>query len=505
MEKTNLKVNLTYPYSAAFEYITKLNRINLDKEMEYDISHDRGFIIRAPQSVKKDLKDLDSIYSSRFGATMQDINPYQTIYRCECGQTYSRIEHDTICPKCGTRVKYVGEDFTYYGWLVMDDYYCIHSGLYKSIESLIGEKALTNILITGEAMNEDGKPMERIPTKDEPYKGVGMIGFKEYFDEIIEYYRKKSGKEDTYFDIMRNRDIVFTHSIPVFTTLLRPYNIDGEDFTFEGTNAIYNMMAKLVSIINKSNLKLYRHKKSKDQLLYDLQMKWNELYNEIVSILAGKKGVVRSLFGGRYNFCSRDVIVGNNDLRVDQIILPYKCLIEWLQMPIINILESSNKKGYHYAYDIWYNASIDPEVNNLVYKIILDIIHDYNTNRPYGFSTLLNRNPTISFGGILEMKVVNITPTYTMQIPLQILDPLAADFDGDVLNVLWNINEDFTRLANQIFNPRNSLFISHNDGNFDPGFMHNKDTIINLNTLMRLGRSAYSPENVRAIQQIVGA
>ena len=92
------------------------------------------------------------------------------------------------------------------------------------------------------------------------------------------------------------------------------------------------------------------------------------------------------------------------------------------------------------------------------------------------------------------MMLVGITDTYTLQVPLQILDPLAADFDGDVLNVMWIINDDFSRLANEIYNPRNSLFIDRNDGNFNSSFIHNKDTIINYNSLMRLGRAAYTPE-----------
>lgn len=499
----DLKMNLTYPYSEEYEYLTRLTRLDLDAERESDLANNKGFIITNPQSVKKDLKNPDSIYSSRFGATMNDVNPFQDRYKCECGQKFSRIEHDTICPKCGTKVKFVGDDFSYFGWIKLNHHYVIAPNMYKSIEFLIGEKTLNNIIITNESMDENGNPIPRTPMKDEPYYGLGMTDFKDNFKEIIEYYRRKTGKEDTYKDIKNHESVAFTHSIPVFTTLLRPFNIDGDQFTFEGTNALFNMMSRLASQINREENKLYRHKKSKDQLLYDLQMKWNELYTEIVNILSGKKGTIRTLFGGRYNFTSRDVIIGNNDLRANQIILPYKCLIELMQMPIINILQKTYNKGYHYAYEIWYNASIDPNPNKLIWQIIVDIINDYNANREFGFLTLLNRNPTINFGSILAMQLVGITDTYTLQVPLQILDPLAADFDGDVLNVAWIINTAFAELANEIYNPRNSLFIDRNDGNFNISFIHNKDTIINYNTLMRLGRSAYSPENIKLINKVM--
>ena len=42
--------------------------------------------------------------------------------------------------------------------------------------------------------------------------------------------------------------------------------------------------------------------------------KWYEVFKnnkELVEILSGKKGTVRALFGGRYNFTARDVIVPN--------------------------------------------------------------------------------------------------------------------------------------------------------------------------------------------------
>ena len=130
--------------------------------------------------------------------------------------------------------------------------------------------------------------------------GIGMLDFYQRFDEIIEYYRvKKPNKSDYYENIMLDRDKVFTQSIPVFTIHLRPYRIDGGSFHFEGTNAIYNLMTKLASEINKDDTKMTSKRKPKNQLLYELQVKFKELYDELTKILSGKKGTVRQLFGGR--------------------------------------------------------------------------------------------------------------------------------------------------------------------------------------------------------------
>ena len=117
------------------------------------------------------------------------------------------------------------------------------------------------------------------------------MGFFEQFEEIMEYYRlKRPGKRDYYDDIMRNREKIFIQSIPVFTIHLRPFRLDGGTLSFEGTNAIYNMMANLAARINDDRTAMNRKRKPKNNLLFDLQMKYKELYDEINKIISGKKG-----------------------------------------------------------------------------------------------------------------------------------------------------------------------------------------------------------------------
>ena len=89
---------------------------------------------------------------------------------------------------------------------------------------------------------------------------------------------------------MRNRDNIFIQSIPVYTTALRPYHLDGGVLHFEGTNAIYNMIASYASKINDDKISISQKKKPKDQLLFKLQKKYKELYDELLKIISGKKG-----------------------------------------------------------------------------------------------------------------------------------------------------------------------------------------------------------------------
>ena len=180
-------------------------------------------------------------------------------------------------------------------------------------------------------------------------------------------------------------------------------------------------MAKLAQVINRDNAKSFTKTKIKKILLYELQMEYMNLYEEIEAILANKKGVIRNLLGGRYNFTSRSVIVSEPTLRIDQIRLSYHVLVKVLQQTIINIIKKTYNVNLSVAYDIWYKARL--EVNPRV----VDIINNLIKAHPEGIPFIINRNPSINYGSILQMYCVGISFDYTMAIPLQILPLLGAD------------------------------------------------------------------------------
>lgn len=296
MSFSNVPIKYSYPKSPDYEYDVHLERINLDEEREHDLMTDNGFVISEPQSLKKDLKSSDSIFSERFGQTLSDVNPFADKYKCACGNLNSRIYDKIKCPICGTEVKYVDDNFKLFGWMILKNHYIIHPNLFNSLSYFIGSERLDNMISRSEEIDEDGHIIENVIdlSKDEPFAGIGMIDFKEHIDEILDFYLAKyPNKKEYYDDIKLNRDKLFTQSIPVYTTHLRPFKIDGENFNFEGTNAIYNMMARLVFKLNKDDLQMHKLKKPKENLLYDLQRKYNELYEEIKNILSGKKGTLK--------------------------------------------------------------------------------------------------------------------------------------------------------------------------------------------------------------------
>lgn len=78
-------------------------------------------------------------------------------------------------------------------------------------------------------------------------------------------------------------------------------------------------------------------------------------------------------------------------------------------------------------------------------------------------------------------------------------------FDGDVLNILVLVNQAFIEACYYTFNPRNAMYISRNNGLFNGSVCVQRDSIINANTLLNLGRKYIDNDEkrVRKIKKIL--
>lgn len=99
--------------------------------------------------------------------------------------------------------------------------------------------------------------------------------------------------------------------------------------------------------------------------------------------------MIRALFGGRYNFTARSVIVPGPNLRIDEVTLSYPCLCGLLQQRIINILHKSYFMKYNEAYKLL-QESMHQE-NPIIRQIIEGVIKSYDR----GIPILINRNPRV--------------------------------------------------------------------------------------------------------------
>lgn len=241
------------------------------------------------------------------------------------------------------------------------------------------------------------------------------------------------------------------------------------------------MLSKLVQEINRQTLGIDRKVKEKLSLIYDAQMQINAVYDEIKNCLAKKKGDLRGSIGGRYSFTSRSVIRQDPYLHQNHIRLPFAGLMELLQQVIINVLVRTHNISYSQAYKWWFRALVSG-YDQTIYDIVDGLIKDQG-----GIPIIINRNPTINYGSIFKMKCIGINMDYTMSISLLILKPLAADFDGDSLNIMLLTNANFIAICEKVFNPI-QFAISKNDGLCNGEVLPTRDILINANSLKSLGR-----------------
>ncbi len=71
-----------------FDYFTKFEMINFDEECRKTSLID-NFIIKEP-NLSTSFKSDDSIFSSKYGKSLQDKNPYSNRYSCKYQSLYTR-------------------------------------------------------------------------------------------------------------------------------------------------------------------------------------------------------------------------------------------------------------------------------------------------------------------------------------------------------------------------------------------------------------------------------
>lgn len=129
----------------------------------------------------------------------------------------------------------------------------------------------------------------------------------------------------------------------------------------------------------------------------------------------------------RINYSARNVIGPLVGHRIDHVAMPYKTYLELYKKQIINLIVRFKGVSYLTANEIWRQATT--EFNPEVYGYMLEL----NRKSKYGQYILLNRNPSISVGSILRLKIAIIKDDYddmTLEISNNLLASLSGDYDG---------------------------------------------------------------------------
>lgn len=444
----------------------------------------------------------DGLFSKKiFG----DIDVPDSIYTCGCDKPLvGKFYEGQVCPHCGQKVVYMGKNVEITGWIDLsgneydDDgnvskpgkgYKILEYIQYLFLERIIGSENLRNIWQTPGIIDEngdfDGEEIEKVRTSKPccKYWYVGMTEFYAKYDEILDYYIRLNkvdqpgSKAAPYVQYVRLRDEVFCDKIPVISPLLRPAKRDGDNLKLDEINNIYMEIVKLSHVLNDNDIEI--------PLLFNstftmLQNQYFSLVEYVINILNGKKGLIRnSMCGSRINFSARNIItpafVGR---KIDEIVLPYKTMLELYKMEIINILVKVKGISYSEAADIHNLAKItfDPEI----YDIMEGMAKSGDA------VVLLNRNPTINYGSILCLTVCDVKKDiddFTMSVNNLYTEMMGADYDGDVLNLISVKDETMKKVFKRTFSPER-MIIDSKTGKFNTALDLKKDQVLGLNLLI---------------------
>lgn len=396
----------------------KFSRINLEMECMYDCINDKGFLIKdTPFSdIDKSIRNMDGPRSPRFGTTYGDNNEFMDRYHCKCGKYIGATFEGEVCPECGTKIEYTDVDIMYTGWINLYPYKIINPIYYQRLQSALSKKNLENIISNENIITSSGvirKHSDIIEVKKTmlSYHNIGLKEFYDNFEEIMLYYRgKRKQKADLIDALIMDKDVVWTSKIPVYSTVLRPQGITVESYYFSPIDKQIHPLTNISLNIKKASpieVPLY---------LYQAQMRANELWALNFSLIDGKHGWARgNVLGGEFNYSGRSVIVLDPTLKIDEVDMSYKAFIEQFKGHIIRRIIKD--KGWTITKATNYIAS-KFMYDEYIYKIMCDIVREEEPK------LILNRNPTITFGSILLMKVRKIkkdADDVTLAIPSAIL------------------------------------------------------------------------------------
>lgn len=466
----------------------QMRTLNWEEAYKKDMADGTGFAITNPVAIdnKTKKKNDDGIFSNLYGG--EDVDSITELYTCECKTLKGKFYEGMVCDECGTPVTYHNNDISKTGWISLKDYKLINPLFFNFLIKVIGQKHLLSILKYNREIDRDGNiivNMDEVDV-DNPYSNIGIIEFEEKFDEIMDYFKgeMKSEKQKYYDFIMANKDKIFSKHIPVFSLILRPVLIiNKENVVYADINRKYALLLSNIDALNMNETAIDTKMIKVLPCLYETQMVLNEIHKMIIAMISGKKGHIRNnLLGSRINFSSRCVIVPLiGRYRTNDIIIPYLCFLELYKFEIINLLSKMDKITISEANERWMIATrhFDKRIY-LVMKYMIKHSKD-------GLSVILNRNPTISYGSMLSLKVVDVKDSYddlTMSVPVGTLALLAGDFDGDVLNLVSVKDRKMAREFDKTFNPR-IMMVSRNNGEFNRKMNLLKDELIGLHTFCR--------------------
>lgn len=470
----------------------RFSRLNWDVEFIVDMMNGNGFIISEPAEISLDGTRKKSLYgpqSPLYGTSYEDENAFMERYRCRCGAFTGRIFEGEKCPICNTVVEFKDANMSMTGWITLGKHKIINPYYYQVLHQAIG-KAFPDIVNAKHRIDKDGNRKELTPEDFEtkpssPFVGIGIEKFYEQFENILDYFKSIKKNKASTIDILKSeKDKVFCSHIPIYSTKLRPQSVTADTYYFGTMDKQINTAFSLSEALKKS-MEIER-----DLILSRLQTRVNAMWTLVFDMINGKEGFIREqLLGGSLNFTSRNVIIPDPTLKINEVDMGYQTFRIVFRNKICYYIMKVKDCHLSQALTIWENSI---KFNPFVYSIMQSIIENETIR------LLINRNPTLNYYSMLLMKIRRVKPDdndYTLSINLSVLPGLNADFDGDIINIIALPEKPLVKMYRK-FDPVHRMIIDRDNGNINELFVITKSQLIDLYNFCTLNPSDCDTEEI---------
>lgn len=235
--------------------------------------------------------------------------------------------------------------------------------------------------------------------------------------------------------IIDNIDNFLINEVIVLPPELRPVaeKAQGSRHLVDPINLMYKFILQKKLSIEETILDVTRNKTLYYDYFKQIQYKVKELYNDLLTKLSKKEGIIRgNILGKRIDFSGRAVIAPDPKLNLDECRLPYIVILELFKLPIA-------KKLIHIGRFKILNKAIefvDECIDKRSYQL-LEICKEVTE----GEYCILNRQPTLHRLGMLAFKI-KVTKQYVIKIHPLVCPPYNADFDGDQMAVYIPVTDE---------------------------------------------------------------
>ena len=464
-------------------------RQNWDICMMTDLMNHTGFLITEPAVITVDEEKVKTKYGPRsylYGDTYSnEQDAVEMRYRCDCGKTRSHQNEGKICKFCGSKVVKRSTDIKITGWISLGKYKIINPYYAVILKRAFERDCFEDIINPKKKVDKNGN-IQNATENDlnvkpsSPYYGIGIEEFIERYDEIIDYFMGKNKKRTEDLEVLKSeRAKVFTSSIPIYSTMMRPQSMTSDSFYYGGLDKQINPLFSLSEILQTSSTI------DRPLILYRCQQRVNTMFafnlDQLTGKVNGKDGFIRkNIQGGPLNFTARNVITPDYTLKINEIDIPYRTALELFRYQIISMLVTIYGMSYAKANNKWHRAiKFDQEI----YDIMMTIIKIKKVR------ILINRNPTLHMYSMLTMKIRKVksnTHDMTLSLPQQILPGLNADFDGDILNMIALLIPEVQYIFRK-YDPLTNMMISKSTGELNSYFALDAGTISILYDYSNIG------------------